>query len=398
MPPLPLPHARPRAGWLTALSMIFALGVLAAPGLAQPAHHGSSAAASTHRQHRSDRTASGRLQTAIVGGHETRTTGRSARFAFRGLHTSRRFECRLDGRRWSRCTSPMDYRGLRPGSHRFEVRAVAARAVDRSPARFSWRVKRPKKGTGTTTPAPAPVTTTTTPAPTTTTTTPTTTTTTTTTDPAPAPAPTAKSTWRPVGSPILSDAEAAAHVRLSDWEPRAGNTVPNHTVPTQAQRDFYNAQSQNYQTRGLFTGNYTGTTDEIIQWVSWKWGLDEDVVRAVAATESWWNQNAYGFDYQGGGLMSPTWSQNPGLNPIGMTSTAANLEVFAGYMREYYDNPDGRSNWFNDVDHGQTYSAGDEWGSIGAWYAGRWHTAAAEAYITKVKGYLADRVWEQQGF
>jgi autotransporter family porin len=34
------------------------------------------------------------------------------------------------------------------------------------------------------------------------------------------------------------------------------------------------------------TGNFTGTTDEIIQWAAHKWGIDEDVVRSVATAES----------------------------------------------------------------------------------------------------------------
>ena len=77
-----------------------------------------------------------------------------------------------------------------------------------------------------------------------------------------------------------------------------------------------------------------------------------------------------------------------------MTSTAANVEVFAGYMRQYYDNHLGYSSWLNDVEHGQPYATGDMWGSVGAWYAGRWHTAGAEWYIDRVKQYLNDRVWE----
>ena len=36
------------------------------------------------------------------------------------------------------------------------------------------------------------------------------------------------------------------------------------------------------------TGNFTGTTDEIIQWAACKWGIDEDIVRAQMAKESWW--------------------------------------------------------------------------------------------------------------
>jgi soluble lytic murein transglycosylase-like protein len=34
------------------------------------------------------------------------------------------------------------------------------------------------------------------------------------------------------------------------------------------------------------TGNFRGTTDEIIRWAAWKWGIDEDLLRAVAARES----------------------------------------------------------------------------------------------------------------
>ena len=39
-------------------------------------------------------------------------------------------------------------------------------------------------------------------------------------------------------------------------------------------------------------GNFTGTTDEILQWGACKWGFDEDLVRAIAATETWWKQPA----------------------------------------------------------------------------------------------------------
>ena len=42
------------------------------------------------------------------------------------------------------------------------------------------------------------------------------------------------------------------------------------------------------------TGNFTGTTDEILQWTACKWGIDEDIVRAQAAKESWWQMTAKG--------------------------------------------------------------------------------------------------------
>ena len=48
--------------------------------------------------------------------------------------------------------------------------------------------------------------------------------------------------------------------------------------------------------------------------------------------------------------------------------------------------------------NGTTYGAGDLWGSIGAWYAGNWHSNAANLYISHVKSRLADRTWAQPGF
>lgn len=51
------------------------------------------------------------------------------------------FQCRLDGGRWKRCKSPATYRGLRHGTHRFQVRARGAgNRVDRTPAGKKVRV------------------------------------------------------------------------------------------------------------------------------------------------------------------------------------------------------------------------------------------------------------------
>jgi hypothetical protein len=76
--------------------------------------------------------------TAAPGGIEP--TG-DATFRFRSNERSR-FQCRLDGAAWRRCASPMRYRGLADGLHRFVVRArdrVDNR--DRTPARRRWRVQ-----------------------------------------------------------------------------------------------------------------------------------------------------------------------------------------------------------------------------------------------------------------
>ena len=41
-------------------------------------------------------------------------------------------------------------------------------------------------------------------------------------------------------------------------------------------------------------GRFRGTTDEVIQWAAAKWGLAPDLVRAVAAKETWWRMSHVG--------------------------------------------------------------------------------------------------------
>ena len=42
--------------------------------------------------------------------------------------------------------------------------------------------------------------------------------------------------------------------------------------------------------------------------------------------------------------------------------------------------------------------AGDAWGCIGRWFAGRWHTPLAEEYTGRVEETLNTRIWEQPDF
>ena len=42
--------------------------------------------------------------------------------------------------------------------------------------------------------------------------------------------------------------------------------------------------------------------------------------------------------------------------------------------------------------------AGDAWGCVGRWFSGRWHTAAAEEYVTKVKQYRDQEIWRTPDF
>ena len=41
-------------------------------------------------------------------------------------------------------------------------------------------------------------------------------------------------------------------------------------------------------------GDFTGTTSEILRWAACKWGINQNVVFAQAAVESWWQQSTLG--------------------------------------------------------------------------------------------------------
>ena len=308
-------------------------------------------------------------ETSITSGPSGTVSSSSASFGFSSSESNSTFECRLDGASWAGCSSPKSYSALTNASHTFEVRAKdGAGNLDSTPAARSFTVQ-----TGTTGSEPTPT-------------------------PTPSPTPTAKATTRPVGSASLSDAEAAARVSRSSWEPRPENYTPNHRVPTSSElASFRSVNTAPAAYRDKVTGNFTGTTDEIIQWTAHKWGLDEDVVRAEAVQESWWKMSTNGDGGISYGLMQIKSTVVKGSFPLSRDSTAFNADYYGMTLRYYYD---GAATWLNDACcfSGTTYRAGDLWGSVGAWFAGAWYATGANGYISAVKGRLNDRTWAQTGF
>jgi hypothetical protein len=220
---------------------------------------------------------------------------------------------------------------------------------------------------------------------------------------------------------LPSDAQAAALVHHSTWEPRPQNTTANHTTPPAGYVTAGYAGMQNHaQLFGRVTGNFTGTTDEIIQWAAAKWGLPDELIRAEAVDESNWYQNlktsagqpiagsGYGdFGDCGGsppatgygtsgpasfGLLQTKWctlkdATTPGYAPWPYieTSTAYNLDLYAAVIRGCYQ---GWDTWLAGGD-----TAGDLWGCVGRWYAGAWHTTDANAYINRVQTFQTTKPW-----
>ncbi len=210
-------------------------------------------------------------------------------------------------------------------------------------------------------------------------------------------------TTLPAGSSLPNDTTCAASVRQSSWEPRPDNATANHT----------NVYIQGYRLTGSYlkpygyeqrvTGNFTGTTDEILQWGACKWGIDEDIVRAQAEMESHWHQSTLG-DCLGGTVAATHGCQSvgilqvkganippthPGTWPYAYESTAFNVDYMLAVLRSCFE---GKETWL-----GNGYHAGDIWGCVGRWFSGDWYGNSLN-YIASVQKNMANKDWLQPGF
>jgi len=83
-----------------------------------------------------------RPQTRILSGPNGRTHDRTPTFRFSSSLPGGSFRCKLDGGRFTRCSSPKTYGRLGFGPHRFQVKAVKGGRADLSPATRSFRIPR----------------------------------------------------------------------------------------------------------------------------------------------------------------------------------------------------------------------------------------------------------------
>ena len=190
----------------------------------------------------------------------------------------------------------------------------------------------------------------------------------------------------PPGAALPSDATCAAAVKPVA-EQRQSNNAPNHTTGT--------LSGGALNLPGV-TGNFTGTTDEIIQWAACKWGIDEDIARAQIAKESWWRQDAVGDNGESFGLgqVRVPYHGDAFANNNAGKSSAYNVDYTYYKWRSCYD---GKEQWLNTIG-GLPYAAGDVWGCLGLWFSGRWHTPGANDYIAAVQDYLNQRIWLTPNF
>ncbi len=221
----------------------------------------------------------------------------------------------------------------------------------------------------------------------------------------------------PPGAKLPSGAQCAKWVLARPVKENKGvNAKYNQTTGQSVGRDFFTNEPQaNRLIAARITGDFTGTTEEILRWAACKWGINQDIVFAQAAVESWWRQTTMG-DWENSGcppghglgvdgkpgLCPQSWGilQNrypyetstwPGIE----TSTAMNADTAYAIWRACFD---GYQHWLNSVPHVGTYKAGNAWACVGRWYAGRWRTAPAEQYIAKVRQYLNEKIWTTKDF
>jgi hypothetical protein len=189
------------------------------------------------------------------------------------------------------------------------------------------------------------------------------------------------------------------------------------------------------------SGQHTGTTDENLQWAACKWGIADNLLRAIAVRESSWFQyevyanglcvekrgcgdlvataspatqefcaglaaagHDYTADFGGGrcpktfsivGVMSwhdPRWgpmdgNQN-GTFPFNRDSTAFALDYLGSFLRGCQE---GWATWLGA--RGAAYRPGDIWGCVGAWYSGAWWSPEARRYVDLVRTAERDRPW-----
>lgn len=255
-----------------------------------------------------------------------------------------------------------------------------------------------------------------------------------------------------VWADLPDDQTCAAQVHQSVWEPRPDNDVPNHHRPDpDAVLAAFAARPR--VTAGAYdprwdswllprvTGHHTGTTDESIQWAACKWGLADDLLRAIAFRESGWFQyevyssgrcvpqhgcgdmvltpdpesetycghlSAAGYDYEadyGRGVcprtfsivgvkswQAPAWGRMPanqnGTFPFSRDSTAFALDYLGAFLRGC---DEGWVWWLrNGTGH---YTQGRIWGCVGVWYAGEWQSGEARRYQGLVHQTVVERPW-----
>jgi autotransporter family porin len=221
------------------------------------------------------------------------------------------------------------------------------------------------------------------------------------------------------GTALPSESTCAALVTRSTWEPRPQNADENATVPAPGSISLptgnWGGDSRGEGLKSRISGNFTGTTDEIIQWAACKWGFSDNMIRATAVVESSWHQATgrnqgfgdyspfsvdcqpgYGLGVHGGSDCPTSFGllqikdlggangPHHGTFPHSVQSTAFNVDYTMGMRRACYEG----WLWLGDE------TRGDLRGCVGLWFSGEWYANNAD-YLSSYDG--ARPLWWPSG-
>ena len=214
----------------------------------------------------------------------------------------------------------------------------------------------------------------------------------------------------PPGAALPSDATCAARVHRSPWEPRSDNTKANNTKPKQpvmlandpAYDDEFQADVQAADHRRLHRHHRRDLPVGRVQV-----GHLRQHDPRPGRQESHWHQNTESdMEPRSAGHCAPGDDRDPCPTSFGI------LQI------KWYFHPGqehGRQQLPDEQDHDRVLAStttlaemrgcydglsfvgekakGDLFGCMGLWFAGEWHTPAADEYIASVKNHLADKPW-----
>ena len=224
---------------------------------------------------------------------------------------------------------------------------------------------------------------------------------------------------------LPSETKCAQEIKPSTWEPRPENHAANQTIPSALDLVAFHAAPLNFvdgppaSDFQAVDGNYTGTTDMILQWAACKWGMDENIMRAQAYQESWWSayttgdlrvdpgecqagqwdgwQTVEGYCYQSYGLLQLKMASYNAW-PMAWDSTAFNADFRGAYWRACMNGDVQYYYGSIPVAGYPAYPGGTTtqmaWGCVGSWYSGSWYDSAALGYIATVKNEVATKPWQ----
>ncbi len=182
---------------------------------------------------------------------------------------------------------------------------------------------------------------------------------------------------------------------------------PDNTSRNQARGNgLIASQYQNESGKSVYpyyqriTGDFVGTTEEILEWAAIKWGFDvlgyKELFKAQAVQESYWNQDFVGDNGASFGILQVKVTVWPGYasdravptNGLpGAGSTALSADYAAAIVRYHYDG----ASWLGGGTKGNMRAA------VGAWFCGC-ADSRGDDYTTKVFNHLSTRRWAQASF